>query len=47
MSPCLLRYHDARGNVLEVVAVGETLEQGVVNSARILDCSATPKPEGC
>jgi hypothetical protein len=30
-----------------VVSVGEDMKQAIVNSARILDCSDDPKPEGC
>jgi len=47
MAPCLFRYRDPQGFVLEVVSVGEDMKQAIVNSATILDCSERPKPEGC
>ena len=46
-APCLFRYRNPQGFVLEVVTVGEELASAVVNSATILDCSKDPKPDGC
>lgn len=47
MAPCLFRYRNPAGYILEVVAVGEDLKQAIVNRAVVLDCAADPKPEGC
>ena len=47
LAPCMFRYRNPQGFVLEVVSVGEDMKQAIVNSARILDCSEDPKPEGC
>lgn len=47
MAPCLFRYRNPGGYVLEVVAVGEDLTRTVVNDTVILDCTASPRPEGC
>lgn len=47
LAPCIFRYRHPTGAILEVVAVGEDVRQAIVNDARILDCKAEPKPEGC
>lgn len=47
MAPCLFRYRNPGGYVLEVVTVGEDLRRAVVNQAVIIDCYADPKPEAC
>jgi hypothetical protein len=47
MAPCSFRYRHPSGAILQVVAVGEDVKQAIVNDARILDCSADPKPDGC
>ena len=46
-APCMFRYRHPSGAILEVVAVGEDIKRAIVNDARILNCSADPKPEGC
>ena len=46
-APCIFRYRHPSGAILEVVAVGEEVKQAIVNDARILDCKADPKPDGC
>lgn len=47
LAPCIFRYRHPSGAILEVIAVGEDVKQAIVNDARILDCKADPKPEGC
>jgi hypothetical protein len=47
LAPCTFRYRHPTGAILEVVAVGEDIKTAIVNDARILDCKAEPKPEGC
>ena len=47
LAPCMFRYRNPQGFVLEVVSVGEDMRQAIVNSATILDCSERPQPEGC
>jgi hypothetical protein len=47
LAPCMFRYRNPQGFVLEVVSVGEDMQQAIVNSAAILDCAERPKPEGC
>jgi hypothetical protein len=47
LAPCMFRYRNPQGFVLEVVSVGEDMKQAIVNSAAILDCTERPKPEGC
>lgn len=47
LAPCMFRYRNPQGFVLEVVSVGEDMKQSVVNSATILDCTEQPRPEGC
>jgi hypothetical protein len=47
MAPCMFRYRNPQGFVLEVVSVGEDMQQAIVNSATILDCSERPEAEGC
>ncbi len=46
-APCTFRYRHPSGAILEVVAVGENIKTAIVNDARILDCKADPKPDGC
>ena len=46
-APCTFRYRHPTGAILEVVAVGEDIKTAIVNDARILDCRADPKPDGC
>jgi len=47
LAPCIFRYRHPTGAILEVVAVGEEIKTAIVNDARILDCKAEPKPDGC
>ena len=47
LAPCLFRYRHPSGAILEVVAAGEDIKRAIVNDARILNCNADPKPEGC
>jgi hypothetical protein len=47
LAPCTFRYRHPSGAILEVVAVGEDIKTAIVNDARILDCKAEPKPDGC
>jgi hypothetical protein len=47
LAPCLFRYRNPGGFVLEVVTHGEDLKAATVSGATILDCTARPKPEPC
>lgn len=47
LAPCLFRYRNPGGYVLEVVTNGEQLTSAVVTSATVVDCSVQPKPEAC
>jgi hypothetical protein len=47
MAPCMFRYRNPGGYVLQVVAVGEDIGRADVNDAKVFDCAATPKPEAC
>lgn len=47
MGPCLFRYRNPRGYILQVVTIGEDVEQARVNGVTLIDCSERPKPEAC
>jgi hypothetical protein len=47
LAPCLFRYRNPGGYVLEVVTNGEQLTSAVVTSATVVDCTVQPKPEAC
>ncbi len=47
LAPCLLRYKNPDGFVLNVVTVGEELKSAKVQSATVVDCTTDAEREEC